>query len=288
MIKFNLSCPYKVDYFNYYKSETPFDLNNMPEPTVSNITNLEFIDENIIIGSGFYVIFGSVKNDIEKYSTQEYVISEHDYVPISFISSTYHFSDSSSVLIKEPIHNNNDILIALVAGYSNIIVPDGYTLITSKANYYILYKIFNGSSSSEISIDTGITWGVTHSILLRPNKTITKLDYNYEQSSYNKAEESTFSFTYLVAKNNIKNGFLLNSFRWHNRNVYMSEDIIVPSGYTIYQKRYSNDGTSAVSAMCSFGKSTIKDEIITDANLSMSSLPNPTSLDSISVHLYAY
>lgn len=68
MIKYNLSCPYKVDYFNYYRSETPFDLNNMPEPIVSNIINLEFIDNNAEFDKKYYIIFGSVKNGIEKLS----------------------------------------------------------------------------------------------------------------------------------------------------------------------------------------------------------------------------
>ena len=69
MIKYNLSCPYKVDYFNYYRSETPFDINNMPAPTISNIIDIEFIDTDAEFYKEYYVIFGSIKNGIEYYSS---------------------------------------------------------------------------------------------------------------------------------------------------------------------------------------------------------------------------
>lgn len=63
---------FKVDGFyesvNYYRSELPFDLSNMPVPLVSGISGLSFQDTTAVADKTYYVVFGSVKAGSEKFS----------------------------------------------------------------------------------------------------------------------------------------------------------------------------------------------------------------------------
>lgn len=55
---------------NYYRSESPLDINNMPSPAATGITELNYTDTEAESGKIYYVRFGSVKADIEKISDQ--------------------------------------------------------------------------------------------------------------------------------------------------------------------------------------------------------------------------
>lgn len=57
------------DSVNYYRSETPFDLNNMPSPIATGITGLAYQDATALDDKAYYVVFGSVKGVTEKLST---------------------------------------------------------------------------------------------------------------------------------------------------------------------------------------------------------------------------
>lgn len=58
------------DSFNYYRSETPFNLSAMPIPTTVGITDLTYSDTTAEANKIYYVIFGSVKGTTEKLSGQ--------------------------------------------------------------------------------------------------------------------------------------------------------------------------------------------------------------------------
>ena len=60
----------EFDSVNYYRSETPFDVNNMPNPTASGIRNLYYTDTNVEEGKTYYVRFGSVVGNEEKISEE--------------------------------------------------------------------------------------------------------------------------------------------------------------------------------------------------------------------------
>lgn len=65
---------FKIDgYFhsvNYYRSESPIDINNLPVPTAQGITGLSYRDETVQKDKQYYVRFGSVKGETEKVSEQ--------------------------------------------------------------------------------------------------------------------------------------------------------------------------------------------------------------------------
>ncbi|WP_096911027.1 MULTISPECIES: discoidin domain-containing protein [Acinetobacter] len=69
---------YHVDGFyhsvNYYRSETPMDAGSMPAPTATGITGTTFTDTTAETGKIYYVRFGSVRDTVEKISS-EIVIS---------------------------------------------------------------------------------------------------------------------------------------------------------------------------------------------------------------------
>lgn len=76
MIKFNLSCPYKVDYFNYYRSETIFTHDTKPviTETIPHDT-IEYIDRVALSNTQYYIAIGAVKNGIEKISDVQLIKS---------------------------------------------------------------------------------------------------------------------------------------------------------------------------------------------------------------------
>ena len=83
MIKIKPTCPYKVDYFNYYRSETIFTDANKPAPTDTiQWDATEYIDQTTESGKQYYVAIGAVKNGVEKLSDVIYAANDiyHQYV----------------------------------------------------------------------------------------------------------------------------------------------------------------------------------------------------------------
>lgn len=74
---------FKIDGFfnsvNYYRSELPLDVNNMPLPMQTGISS-PFTDTTAEAGKTYYVRFGSIRNDVEKLS-EEIVILTSDPDP---------------------------------------------------------------------------------------------------------------------------------------------------------------------------------------------------------------
>lgn len=71
---------YQIDGFyhsvNYYRSETPMDINNMPAPIATGITSLTYTDDSALPNMEYYVRFGSVSGSSEKISA-EILVSTH-------------------------------------------------------------------------------------------------------------------------------------------------------------------------------------------------------------------
>lgn len=160
MIKFNLSCPYKVDYFNYYKSEAPFDLNNMPEPIKIEYTdlneNLEYIDvsnDNIK-----YVMFSSVKNENELFSDIKTIdhpysgmwavataswgsstMDQFDNTKINLSTYNTYFSKTSSIISYTKAYNSTgNIKTTPINGKTfavNNLISQKFNLVVSASTY---------------------------------------------------------------------------------------------------------------------------------------------------------
>lgn len=118
---------------NYYRSESPLDINNMPPPVATGITELNYTDADAESGKIYYVRFGSVKADIEKISDQITVSTGG----IIEYADTYLnlFADVVDRGLKPKVFTGSDI------GFS--------------ANF----AIFNGSSSS-ITMASNVDFGL--------------------------------------------------------------------------------------------------------------------------------
>ena len=66
------------DSFNYYRSEVPFNLSVMPEPTAMGITGQSYQDTAADADKTYHVVFSGVRNSIEKFSNP---ILVHTYNP---------------------------------------------------------------------------------------------------------------------------------------------------------------------------------------------------------------
>ncbi len=56
-----------VSTFNYYRSETPIDINNLPNPIIINSSD-SYYTETTHSDKAYYIVVGSLKNGIEKLS----------------------------------------------------------------------------------------------------------------------------------------------------------------------------------------------------------------------------
>lgn len=70
----NIDFSYIIDGFynsvNYYRSESPMDINSMPSPIETNITGLSYRDDSAEKGKTYYIRFGSVRGGVEKISNE--------------------------------------------------------------------------------------------------------------------------------------------------------------------------------------------------------------------------
>ena len=69
-IKYKYNVLGEVDSYNYYRSDAPMDVNNMPHPTTTNILTTEYTDTTAEIDRIYYVRFSSIKDDLEKISEE--------------------------------------------------------------------------------------------------------------------------------------------------------------------------------------------------------------------------
>lgn len=96
----NIDYTFKVDglyhSINYYRSETPMDINSMPIATAAGITGLSYSDETAEAEKAYYVRFGSVRSDVEKISDEIRVstfIDPLDSYVVSLLRFTNGFTD---------------------------------------------------------------------------------------------------------------------------------------------------------------------------------------------------
>lgn len=65
---------YAIDGFyhsvNYYRSDAPMNIDSMPQPTVTDINGLTFVDTTAENNKRYYVRFGAVRGGIEKISNE--------------------------------------------------------------------------------------------------------------------------------------------------------------------------------------------------------------------------
>lgn len=129
----NITYNFKVDGFynstNYYRSETPMNINSMPPPVATDINGLTYIDTTAQDARDYYVRFGSIKNEDEKLS-QEIVVKSDDLAPIivGITASSFTTSVSQTKALPSGIQAG-DLLVALIMHRSAIIVPSGWILV---------------------------------------------------------------------------------------------------------------------------------------------------------------
>lgn len=56
--------------FKVYRSLTPIDINDPPEPIAVDLVNTSFIDSDVVLGDRFYYRVSATKNGIEKFSDE--------------------------------------------------------------------------------------------------------------------------------------------------------------------------------------------------------------------------
>lgn len=99
------------DYVNYYRSETPMDLSNMPSPIQTGIQGLSFTDTSAVDGVDYYVRFSTVKNSVEKISDEIKLIKSDPYW--DNVICLMHF-DNNIIDVKGNTWNSNN------TGYSYV------------------------------------------------------------------------------------------------------------------------------------------------------------------------
>lgn len=84
---------------NYYLSETPIDINNLPIPKATGITGTSFTDTTLDVNKKYYARLGSVRGASEKISN-EFIVSTFEYwTPAnSNIEKTYWFDAKDAVM----------------------------------------------------------------------------------------------------------------------------------------------------------------------------------------------
>lgn len=115
---------FKIDGFyentNYYRSETPMDVNAMPAPVSTGITGLTYTDETAEVGKTYYVRFGSLKNGNEKLSNEITIsiaepgsrywrvrITQNNDSPYISIGEIFLVSGSSDLVTSGKIYNQS-------------------------------------------------------------------------------------------------------------------------------------------------------------------------------------
>lgn len=74
-----LNFSYSIDGFfesvNYYRSDTPMNPESMPVATATGITDLTYTDTTALVAKKYYVRFSTLRNSVEKISTEVKVFS---------------------------------------------------------------------------------------------------------------------------------------------------------------------------------------------------------------------
>lgn len=83
---------------NYYRSETPMDINAMPVPISTGISSLTFVDTTAIKGKYYFVRFGAIKNGVEKISDEIRVLAGELWTPANMLSSKVFWLDADSLV----------------------------------------------------------------------------------------------------------------------------------------------------------------------------------------------
>lgn len=209
-------------------------------------------------------------------------------VELNFISSSQRYS-AAAVPIYEEAHNVGDINIVLLATYSQLTMPDGYILLGSVGQMYVLGKIFTSQTYSGSSVSANVNYGVAQSILLRPSSPVAEIYADFKAGSYTRPEGGTIANVVMPTLDIPAQGlsFEFGFLRYHNRNVNTVEPITLSSKYTKYQSRLSSD-TNGIGAALSFGRKANYGDLMGGSTVTIGSLPTSTvSFNMISMCIYA-
>lgn len=166
-----------VDEQRYYCSETPIDVNNLPEPKATIFNNLKsYTDYDVILGKHYYIRLGALKNGVQKISEQVSVkVGIID--PISSATST---SNQNTLILKMNVPAGallGDLLLVVLktradrsfeipAGWSSFLetsIPSNSTSNTDN-KVYIISKKYEGETS--LSFNQSVTAACSGMIVL--------------------------------------------------------------------------------------------------------------------------
>lgn len=93
-----LELNWKLDGFvgehRYYCSETPIDIENLPEPKAILAGDVRtYIDSDCVVGKKYYLRVGAVKNNVEKISDEKSMLFGKEWTPLNINPKFYGNSD---------------------------------------------------------------------------------------------------------------------------------------------------------------------------------------------------
>lgn len=112
--------------FKIYKSLTPIDIYNPPEPIAVDIIDKNFIDTDVVLGDRFYYRVSATKNGIEKFSDQVIGIAGEIDEYFSYVELLI-FADADtfpSIVFKD---SSSFARIVTYAGGAKIVAPQVFT-----------------------------------------------------------------------------------------------------------------------------------------------------------------
>lgn len=274
-----------------YKSNQNFTSATRPQPLIE-ITDgsLFYEDLHVVEGQTYFYMLSCFLGEQEVF-TECYEVKVDlppKVVELNFISSSQGYS-AAAVSIYEGAHNVGDVNIVLLATYSQLTMPDGYILLGSVGQMYVLGKIFTSQTYSGSSVSANVDYGVAQSILLRPSSPVAEIYADFKAGSYTRPEGGTIANVVMPTLDIPAQGlsFEFGFLRYHNRNVNTVEPITLSSKYTKYQSRLSSD-TDGIGAALSFGRKANYGDLMGGSTVTIGSLPpSAVSFNMISMCIYA-
>lgn len=167
---------------NYYRSDLPLDLNDLPEPHTSGISGSIFTDETAELDKTYYVLFSSVSGVNEKFSSQ-IVVNTDSNVNLELITSSNTAITSSGGNFSVPAVISGDVTVVIIRGVMSSQTLQGYDFLYSGSGFNIFAKIAKVSSNA-LNIGSKINYGAVGVIVLRPEKTISDLSFDADISNF--------------------------------------------------------------------------------------------------------
>ena len=235
-----------IESFSVYRAEQSLDLNNLPTPIATGITDKTYVDSDIIEGKTYFYRIASIKGSQQKISDEVSLLATQtapevvDYVP-----SFYTTAQSQTRNLPTTIQDN-DLLIAVVMHRDTLTLPEGWTLLSKnvgKNNEFTQYMSIIYKTATRNDANTALTLTqatstrfASHILVFRHNNGCTVLQNNGQDKCT--VNNQILLSAELTAK---KVGIGLICANWIYAQVGVATSYSLANGYTALEQTKTDD-----------------------------------------------